>query len=145
MSRGRSLLSLAGCTLVLAACGGGGGSTTSETAVLVTPGLQPPAGCYVTVFLIEDVTKAEVARIQNALLANRLVTQISYVPKALVLKRFAQTNPTEARGFVYNPFSDRFEVVPRTRGGVFAIVGDFAIHGGPITNAKPSKACAILP
>jgi hypothetical protein len=145
MSRGCTLLPLAGCALVLAACGGGGGpstdTTAASTATLVTAGLQAPAGCYVTVFLIEDVTRAQIAQVQKLLLANRLITQVSFVPKALELKRFAQTNPVAAKGMHINPFADRFEVVPRTHGSVFSIVGDFATHGGPITNVKPSAGC----
>jgi FtsX-like permease family protein len=146
VSRGCTLLPLAGCALVLAACGGGGGSsgtgtTSASAATLVTPGLQPPAGCYVTVFLIEAVTKAQITQLQKLLLANRLISQVSFVPKALELKRFAQTNPVAAKGMHLNPFADRFEVVPRTHGSVFSIVGDFATSGGPITNVKPSTGC----
>jgi hypothetical protein len=76
------------------------------------------------------------------LLANRAVTQVSYASKALELRRFGLRNPQAAKGIDVNPFSDRFEVVPRTKGSVFAIVGDFATRGGPITNVKPSKGCA---
>ena len=144
MSRGRRLLPLAGCSLALAACGGGTPATTStaaSTATLVTPGLNPPLGCYVTVFLIETVTNTQVAQVQKLLVSNRLIAQVSFVPKALQLKRFARTNPAAAKGMVVNPFADRFEVVPRTHGSVFAIIGDFATNGGPITNVTPSAAC----
>jgi cell division protein FtsX len=141
------LVPVAGCAVVLAACGGGGGSsgtttTARATAALVVAGLEPPSGCYVTVFLAEDVTKADIASVRNRLLANRAVTQVSYVSKALELRRFGLRNPQAAKGMHVNPFADRFEVVPRTRGSVFAIVGDFATRGGPITNVKPSKTCA---
>jgi len=141
------LVSVAGCALALAACGGGGRTarTTptppSSSAALVAAGLEPPSGCYVTVFLAEDVTKADLASVQRRLLSNRAVTEVSFVSKGLELRRFALTNPKAAKGMHVNPFSDRFEVVPRTSGGVFSIVGDFAARGGPITNVKPSEGC----
>jgi len=133
--------------LSLSACGGGSGpsgtTTSSEpAAALVVAGLEPPSGCYVTVFLAEDVTKAQIARLQKRLLDLRIVTQVSFVSKALALRRFALANPKAAKGMHVNPFADRFEVVPRTTGSVFTIVGDFAARGGPITNAKPSEGCA---
>jgi hypothetical protein len=141
------LAPVAGGALALAACGGGGGSpgattTVHSSAALVVAGLEPPAGCYVTVFLAEDVTKAEIASVQKRLLATRVITQVSYVSKDLQLRRFALTNPKAARGMHVNPFADRFEVVPRTNASVFAVVGDFATRGGPITNVKPSEGCA---
>ena len=71
-----------------------------------------------------------------------MITQVSYVSKGLELRRFALTNPKAAKAMHVNPFADRFEVVPRTNGSVFAIVGDFAARGGPITNVKPSEGCA---
>ena len=144
MSRGRKLAPLTVAALALTACGGGtsGNSTsTAATATLVTAGLTPPAGCYLTVFLIETVTRTQTLKVQRQLLANRLVTQVSFVPKALELRRFAQTHPLAAQGFAVNPFTDRFEVVPRTHGSMFSIIGDFATHGGPITNVTPNAAC----
>ena len=140
------LVPAAGCMLVLAACGGGGSggasTVTEPNAALVVAGLEPPSGCYVTVFLAEAVTRAQVDALQKRLLANRAVTEVSFVSKELELRRFALVNPKAAKGMHVNPFADRFEVVPRTRGGVFAIVGDFAARGGPITNVKPSKTCS---
>jgi hypothetical protein len=141
------LVPVAGCALALAACGGGGGSsgsstTTRSTAAVVVAGLEPPSGCYITVFLAEDVTKADIGRVQQRLLTNRVVTAVSYVSKDLELRRFALTNPKAAKGMHVNPFADRFEVIPRTSGAVFTIVGDFATRGGPITNVKPSVGCA---
>jgi hypothetical protein len=144
------LVPLAGCALLLAGCGGGGGggeSTTAETqpaitASLVAPGLEPPAGCYVTVHLVEDITKKQIAELQQRLLTTKAVTQVSFVSKALEFRRFAQSNPGLAKRMHLNPFTDRFEVVPRTNGAVFAIVGDFATNGGPITNVKPSIGCS---
>jgi hypothetical protein len=145
------LAPVAGCALVLAACGGGdrstGGTTTitpPPAAALVAAGLDPPSGCYVIVFLAEDATKNEVASVQKRLLANRAVAEVSFVSKELELRRFKLRNPQAARRMHLNPFSDRFEVVPRTRGGIFAIVGDFATRGGPITNVKPARNCARL-
>jgi hypothetical protein len=140
------LVPVAGGALALTACGGGGGGTPTVTTVrssaaLVVAGLEPPAGCYLTVFLAEDVTKAEIASVQKRLLANRVVTQVSFVSKELQLRRFALSNPKAAKGMHVNPFADRFEVVPHTRGSVFAIVGEFASRGGPITNVKPSEGC----
>ena len=143
------LVPVGGCALALAGCGGDGGgasgtttSTTPAIAALVVAGLEPPSGCYVTVFLAEDVTKGDIASVQKRLLANRVITQVSYVSKGLELRRFALTNPKAAKAMHVNPFADRFEVVPRTNGSVFAIVGDFAARGGPITNVKPSEGCA---
>jgi hypothetical protein len=141
------LVPVAGCVVVLAACGGGGGPSATTTsaraaAALVAAGLEPPSACYVTVFLAEDVTKADITGVQKRLLANRAVTQVSFVSKELELRRFGLLNPQAAKGMHVNPFTGRFEVVPRTRGGVFAIVGDFATRGGPITNVKPSKTCS---
>jgi cell division protein FtsX len=78
----------------------------------------------VTVFLTEDVTKSDIAGVRRRLVANRAVTQVSYVSKELELRRFGRRNPETAKRIVANPFADRFEVVPRTPGGVFAIVGD---------------------
>jgi hypothetical protein len=144
------LVPVAGCALALAGCGGDGGSsgtTTSapSTAALVVAGLEPLAGCYVTVFLAEDVTKADIASVQKRLLSIRVITQVSFVSKALALRRFALRNPKAAKGMHVNPFADRFEVVPRTNGSVFTIVGDFATRGGPITNVKPSEGCTAGP
>jgi hypothetical protein len=145
------LVPVASSALALAACGGGGGgnsgatTTVHSSAALVAPGLEPPAGCYVTVFLAEDVTKADIASVQKRLLGNRVIIQVSYVSKGLELRRFALTNPKAAKGMHVNPFADRFEVVPRTSGSVFTIVGDFATRGGPITNVKPSEGCAAGP
>jgi hypothetical protein len=141
------LVPVAGGAAVLAACGGGGGDSGTTTAArtaaaLVVAGLDPPSGCYVTVFLAEDVTRADIASVRERLLANSAVIQVSYVSKALELRRFGLRNPRAAKGMHVNPFADRFEVVPRTKGSVFAIVGDFATRGGPITNVKPSKSCA---
>jgi len=141
------LVPVAGTTLALAACGGGGGSSGTTTsappsAALVAAGLEPPSGCYVTVFLAEDATRADVASVQNRLLTNRVITEVSFVSKALELRRFALQHPKAAKGMHVNPFADRFEVVPRTSGGVFTIVGDFATRGGPITNVKASEGCA---
>jgi cell division protein FtsX len=134
-----------GCALVLAACGGGsspGTTTTALRASLVAAGLERPRGCYVTVFLAEDVTEADIASVRKRLLENRLVAQVSFVSKTLGLRRFARTNPKAAKGMHVNPFADRFEVVPRTKGGVFAVIADFATRGGPITNVKPSTGCS---
>jgi hypothetical protein len=142
------LVPVAGGALALAACGGGDGgspaptTTVHSSAALVVAGLEPPAGCYLTVFLAEDVTKADIASVQKRLLASRVITAVSYVSKELQLRRFALSNPKAAKGMHVNPFADRFEVVPRTSGSVFAIVGDFATRGGPITNVKPSEVCA---
>jgi hypothetical protein len=136
--------------LALAGCGGGGGAGTSpagtETAeppaaALVVAGLEPPGGCYVTVFLLEDVTKAQIASVQRQLLASKAIIQVSFVSKSLQFRRFATLDPTAAKGMHVNPFTDRFEVVPRTRGGAFSIIGDFAVKGGPITNVKQSTGC----
>lgn len=140
------VVTVAVSALALAACGGQGGSPGTTTSVapgaaLVAAGLEPLSGCYVTVFLTETVTKADVASVQQRLLASRAISEVSFVSKALELRRFALTNPKAAKGMHVNPFPDRFEVVPRTNGAVFSIIGDFATHGGPITNVKPSEGC----
>jgi len=143
----RWLIAFAGCALAagLAGCGGGGaapGETRPASAALVVAGLEPPGGCYVTVFLVEDATKAQIAQVRRQLLASTAVVQVSFVSKELQLRRFAHLNPATARRMHVNPFTDRFEIVPRSRGSALAIVGDFAINGGPITNAKPSTGCS---
>ena len=141
----RRLLFLAGCALVLPGCGGGGSSTTAETTAagptIVTAGLDPPTGCYVTVFMVEDATKAQIAQVEKVLLANRAISQIAFVSKELELQRFTKANPAAAKSLHVNPFSDRFEAVPRTQLAVFSIIGEFATRGGPITNVKPSDGC----
>ena len=135
--------------LALAGCGSGGkrASTTtvehSNRAHLVLAGLQPPGGCYVTVFLIEDASKAQIASVQNRLLRNKGVDTVSFVSRGLALERFSRKSPAVAKGLRVNPFSDQFEVVPHSRIAVFSIIGDFATNGGPITNAKPSPGCAV--
>jgi hypothetical protein len=158
----RRLVILAGCTVALAGCGGGGGAggsgnggggggpppaetSAAPEASLVDAGLEPPEGCYVTVFLVEDVTKPQVDEVQAQLLSNKAIFQVSFVPKALELKRFAQSNPAAAKDMHANPFGDRFEVVPRTPGTAPQIVGTVAKQGGPVTNAKPSAGCAAGP
>jgi hypothetical protein len=146
----RRLALLPGCALLLAACGGGGGGSSPATtarlganpASLVTAGLEPPAGCYVTVLLVEDITRAQVEQVQNRLLATKAVEQVSFVSKSLEFQRFKQTNAKVAKGMHVNPFTDRFEVVPRSNSSVFSIVSDFATKGGPITNVRPSVGCS---
>jgi len=144
MSRGLRLIPLGLSLLVLAACGGGsaGSSTTTDAAAkLVTPGLTPPKGCFLTVFLLEDVTGKQRLRLQRQLLANPLITEVSYVPRGLELRRFAKRHPLIARGMLFNPFSDRFEVVLRTHDAMFPVIAAFAKHGGPTLNVRPSTAC----
>ena len=144
MSRGRRLLPLAVVSLALTACGGGtagSGTSTESTATLVTAGLTPPSGCYLKVFLVDDVTKAQTLHVQRQLLANRLITQVAFVSKVLQLKRFAQKHPLAAQAFAVNPFPDRFEVVPRTHNSMFAIIGSFATQRGPVTNVTANAAC----
>src|SRR5439155_22266857 len=126
------LVPVAGGAVALAACGSGGGgpsgTTTSvrSTAALVVAGLEPPSGCYVTVFLAEDVTKGDIASVQNRLLATRVITQVSYVSKDLELRRFALTNPKAAKGMNVIPFAARFEAVLGTTGSGFTFVGNLA-------------------
>src|SRR5690242_21481844 len=122
----RAVVALASCVAVVAVagCGGGGGGTSAPPATtqaspgpqatLVAAGLEPPGGCYVTVFLVEDATKAQVAQVQRKLLAARGVTEVAFVSKELELRRFAVLNPGAAKGMHVNPFADRFEVVPST-------------------------------
>jgi hypothetical protein len=147
----RRLLGLSVCVLVLAGCGGGSSSAppppattrpVTPKAQLVIAGLQPPSGCYLTVFLVEGATRAQIATVQNRLLTNKAVTEVAFVSKGLALERFVRTKPKVAKRVHVNPFSDQFEVVPRSPSTVIAIVGDFATNGGPITNVLPSRACA---
>jgi hypothetical protein len=169
----RRLVVLAGCTIALAGCGGGGGgaggsgsasgagsgsaggggggpapptqTTAPSEASLVDAGLEPPEGCYVTVLLVEDVTKPQVDEVQAQLLSNKAIFQVSFVPKTLELKRAAQANPAAAKDMHVDQFADRFEVVPRMPGTAVQIAGAVAKQGGPITNAKPSAGCAAGP
>jgi hypothetical protein len=147
----RRLLGPLACVAVLAGCGGGSDgappakttTTTAAKAKLVIAGLQPPSACYLTVFLVEDATKAQIASVQRRLLRNKAVSEVAYVSKGLALERFVRTKPNVAKRIHVNPFSDQFEVVPHSRGVAFAVVADFATHGGPITNVLPSRGCAI--
>lgn len=140
---------LGACVLTLAGCGGSG--TPGNPAAPPVPhpktrvalaGLQPPSGCYVTVFLIAGATKAQIATVEHRLLANKGVGQVSFVSRGLALERFGKNNPAAAKQMHVNPFSDQFEVVPRTLEALFLIIGDFATNGGPITNALPEGTCA---
>jgi hypothetical protein len=149
--RPASLLPLALLAAALSACGGGttaapptttATATTPPPARLLPAGIDPPRGCYVTVFMVEDATRAQVARMRRRLLASRLVRSVSFVPKALVFRRFAKTDPAAAKLLGFNPFGDRFEVVPRTRDAALALIADLATDPGPIANATPSRGCA---
>ena len=134
--------------ILLAGCGGGSGGSPGKPAVharrarLVLAGLQPPSGCYVTVFLIDNATKAQIRSVQNRLLANNGTAEVSFVSRGLALERFGMKNPKLAKSMHVNPFSDQFEVVPRSLAAVYLIIGDFARNGGPITNALPGGTCA---
>ena len=146
----RRLVVLAGCTLALAGCGGGGSSSSTDTtglpkATLVTAGLQPPDGCYVTIFIVENATKAQIQQLQDFVVSEKAVSEVAFVSRGLALERFGKKNPKAAKGMHVNPFSDQFEAVPRTKGAAFAIIEDFATHGGPITNVRPSPACDVSP
>ena len=144
----RSLVPLCLCAFVLAACGGGsgGGATTTNEqvsrATFAVGKLKPPAGCYVTVYMVENATGTQLRSMKRRLVGNRLVATVYYVSKELELRRFKKADPAAARLLAFNPFADRFEVVTHTHGAAFAIIGDLARHPGPITNAVPSKGCA---
>ena len=145
----RLALLLGGCALFLSACGGSSSPQSKppppvprSKARLTIAGLQPPSGCYVTVYLVEAATRAQIESVQRRLLAQRGVARVSFVPRGLALERFVKKDPKVAKGMHVNPFSDQFEVVPRTFNAIFAIIGDFAMHGGPITNALPGGTCA---
>ena len=148
----RVVVALASCLAVLAAagCGGSGGGVAKGTktaagaaaaprAALVDAGLEPPGGCYVTVLLVGNVTRAQVAQVQSQLLSTAGVTEVAFVSKALELRRLAVLNPSEAKGMHADAFTDRFEVVPSTRGSVVSIA---AVKGGPVAGVKPSTGCS---
>ncbi len=103
--------------------------------------LAPPSGCYLTVFLSEDVTPVEKAHVQLLLLSNPRIVEVSFVSKELALKRLARTQPEIAANIHVNPFPDQFEVVPRLRVDVFAIITDFAAGVDGVTNVRARPAC----
>jgi hypothetical protein len=146
----RAVAALASCCAAAAAAGCGGGtgsqpatpSAPAAQATLVVAGLEPPGGCYVTVFLVDGATAAQVAEVQQRLLAARGVTEVAFVSRELELRRFKALNPGAAKRMRANRFAGRFEVVPSARAGVRAIVGDVAANRGPVRNVKPSTGCS---
>jgi FtsX-like permease family protein len=134
---------------LLAGCGGGDStadeattSTAARTANLVKAGMAPPRGCYVTVFLSENVTAAQREHVQGRLLSNPRVLEVAFVPKKLSLRRFARANPLIAAGMRLNLFPDKFEARLISRLSALTVVTDFAAGVDGITNAKASAACA---
>jgi hypothetical protein len=134
--------------LLVAGCGGSEGAgpepptTTAQGARLVKAGLRKPAGCFVTVFLREDVTPAQRGDVQAMLLASKRVLTVAFVSKPLSLERLAQTQPDYARSLRTNPFPPQFEVVPRTRIDVFGLIADFSAGVDGVTNVRASRPCA---
>jgi hypothetical protein len=134
--------------LLLAGCGGSesaaleSATTTEQGARLVKAGLRKPAGCFVTVFLREDVTPAQRRSVQSLMLASKRVLTVAFVSKALSLERLAQTQPDYARSLRTNPFPPQFEVVPRTRIDVFGLIADFSAGVDGVTNVRASRPCA---
>ena len=145
----RLALVAAAAALLLAGCGGGGkassGTTTSETqqARLVEATLAQPDGCFLTVFLSEGVTPAQRRDVETLLLTNRRIREVAFVSKALALRRLARTQPDVARNMHVNPFPDQFEIVPRTRTDIFAIVTQFAAGVDGVTNVRGSRGCSV--
>src|SRR5688572_5045866 len=133
--------------LLAAGCGGSGGAsaeattTAAEPARLVKAGLRPPRGCFLTVYLAESATAAQRRRVQSLMLASESVATVAYVPKALALKRLAQTKPDVARGMRLNLFPNTFEVVPRGRIDVISLIAGFAAGVPGVTNVRASVPC----
>ena len=134
--------------LLAAGCGGSSGAPEEETttaaaepARLVKAGLRPPTGCFLTVYLGETATAAQRRRAQSLMLSSDGVATVAYVRKALALKRLAQRKPDVARGMRLNLFPNTFEVVPRTRLGVFSIIAGFAAGVPGVTNVRASVPC----
>ena len=143
----RLVLVAAIAALLAAGCGGGSAtdgttSTAGPRAVLVPGKLAQPKVCFLTVYLSDNVTPAQTRHIRFLLLSNPRIVEISFVSKKLALRRLAQTEPELVASMEVNLFPDRFEVVPRTRGSVFAIISVFAAGVDGVTNARPSKTCA---
>jgi hypothetical protein len=66
----------------------------------------------VTVFLAEDVTRADIASVQKRLLATRAVTQDLVRLEGARAPPLRPAEPAGGQGDHVNPFADRFEVVP---------------------------------
>jgi FtsX extracellular domain len=149
MTRNPTRLALvaAAAALLVSGCGSsssseGTTSTVGPQAKLVPATLVQPEGCFLTVFLSESVTPAQTAHVQLLLLSNPRIVEVSFVSKQLALKRLAATQPDIAANMHVNPFPDQFEVVPRLRVDVFAIITDFAAGVDGVTNVRASPACA---
>jgi hypothetical protein len=133
--------------LLLAGCGGSGsgssGGTTTEPAGarIVKPGLKPPRGCYLTVFLAEEATRRQQKHVQDLMVGSGRVATVAFVSDELALKRFAVKNPVMARRMHKNPFPDSFEVVPRTKLDVYAIITTFAAGVPGVVNVRASEPC----
>ena len=140
--------------LLLAGCGGSEGkgdaseepATTDEApaAKVVKAGLRAPAGCFITVFLREDVTPAQKRAFQSRMLSSKGVATVAFVSKALSLERLRSRKPAVARSIRVNPYPPQFEVVPRSTFNVSAIITDLASGIGGVTNARASRPCAAV-
>jgi hypothetical protein len=137
--------------LLLAGCGGSGGGDASDekattdaepAARLVKAGLRAPAGCFITVFLREDVTPAQKREVQLLMLSSGRIATVAFVSKALSLERLRAVRPKVARSLRVNPYPPQFEVVPRSKLHVFAIITDLAAGIEGVTNARASRPCA---
>jgi hypothetical protein len=133
--------------LLLAGCGGSGNGSSSDTSTepagarVVKAGLKPPRGCYLTVFLAEEATRRQTARVQALMAGSGRVATVAFVSDELALKRFALKNPVLARRMHKNPFPDSFEVVPRTKLDVYAIITTFAAGVPGVVNVRASQPC----
>jgi len=144
--RTRLALVAAAAGLLLAGCGGSGGSSDATTteppaARVVKAGLKQPRGCFLTVFLADDSTAKQQQRVQVLMVRSGRVATIAFVSKDLALKRFARKNPVMARRMHTNLFPDAFEVVPRTKLDVYAIITTFANGVPGVVNVRASEPC----
>ena len=145
----RAAVVAASAALLLAGCGGGSSASTEPTttaappsAKLVPARLAQPKDCYLTVFLEDGVTPARKQSVELLLLSSRRVRQIAFVSKELSLKRLAQTQPDVVKGMHVNPYPDEYEVVPRKRADIFAIVEQFAAGVDGVSNLRVNPSCA---
>jgi FtsX extracellular domain len=134
--------------LLLTGCGGSGGDSSGGTttepttaARVVKAGLNPPRGCFLTVYLAFDATAKQTQAVRGLMVTSGRVATIAFVPKELALKRFAQTKPELARRMHTNLFPDAFEVVPRSRIDVYPLILDFAKGVDGVVNVRVSRPC----
>jgi cell division protein FtsX len=146
LTRVRPVAALA--ALILAGCGASTTETTDTTprATLVQATLREPSGCFVSVYVADEASDRQVARVRRILLGNTRVRTVAFVSKELALRRLAQIEPEFVRDLGnHNPLPARFEVVPLLRADVFGIISVFTQGVPGILNVRASTPCRHVP